>query len=71
MIVTPSAIRAARLAAGLSAEQLATRAGVSLAWLLTVERAPALASQALLMRLATALGVASSAFGVAGKDGTR
>ncbi len=73
MLMTPSALRAARLAAGLSAEQLAVRAGVSVAWLLTCERAPGLASEALLARLAMALGLAPTAFafGIAPKDGER
>lgn len=50
-------LREARRRAGLTAEVLATRAGVSLGWIRVVERAPQLMSQELAGRLAAALGV--------------
>lgn len=56
-MTTPSPIRSARLAAGLSREELAARAGLSLGWLATVERCPDLASRALLLRLAEILAI--------------
>lgn len=52
----PSPLRAARLRAGLTREQLAVKAGLSSSTLYLAERA-GLASEATLDRLAAALGV--------------
>ncbi len=52
-----SALRDARRRANLPAEILAERAGVTVGWLRTVERAPGLMSRELALRLAAALGV--------------
>ncbi len=52
-----TALREARKRAGLTAEALATRAGISLGWIRVVERAPGLMSRDLAARLAAALGV--------------
>lgn len=52
-----TALREARKRAGITAEVLATRAGISLGWLRTCERAPSLMSEELAARLAGALGV--------------
>lgn len=55
-------IRVARRRARLSAERLAEQLGCSRAWLLTVERAPGLASPELLERLARVLGESPGSF---------
>jgi len=52
-----SPLRQARRRAGLTAEALALRAGVSLGWVRVIERAPGLMSPALAARLAATLGV--------------
>ena len=52
-----SALRDARRRANLPAELLAERAGVTVGWLRTIERAPGLMSPALAARIAAALGV--------------
>jgi transcriptional regulator with XRE-family HTH domain len=52
-----TALRETRRRAGLTAEMLAQRAGVSVGWLFTCERAPGLMSPELAARLAAALGV--------------
>jgi transcriptional regulator with XRE-family HTH domain len=52
-----SPLQAARRAASLTQHELAERAGVSRAWLSCIEKAPVLASPALLARLAVTLGV--------------
>ena len=52
-----SPVRTLRRKQGVSAEALAARCGVSVAWLRTIERAPALGSTELLARIAGALGV--------------
>jgi transcriptional regulator with XRE-family HTH domain len=62
MTPTTSPIRAARQRAGLSGELLAQRAGISVAWLRTIERAPGLASPDVLRRLAAALELEPLAF---------
>jgi len=54
---TTTALREARRRAGLTAEALATRAGLSLGWLRVCERAPQFMSPSLAARLAEALGV--------------
>lgn len=53
---TKSPLHAARKRARIPAEVLAERVGISVSWLRSVEVAPGLASEALLERLALALG---------------
>jgi transcriptional regulator with XRE-family HTH domain len=55
--VLANPIREARLRAGLSQLALAEKAGLSLAWVGTVERAPTLVSRRVALRLAEVLGI--------------
>jgi transcriptional regulator with XRE-family HTH domain len=54
----PSALRAARLRAGLSQVQLAAKAGIALATISNAERAPEMLSDRTARRVARVLGVA-------------